>query len=115
MASEVKAADDDATCQEAAPGRHEVDGEPKDFRLLWGILRSPNRLSAGQAEHGALRAARGRELVPGLGQRALPQGDVLWAPWHDFLADCMEAMWNKNQSGREDVSFSYTRKLLTIL
>lgn len=80
MTGEVQAADDDAARQEAAPRRHEVDGEPELLTLaVAGSLCGPDGLAAGQAEHGALRAARGSQLVPGLGEGALSQGDVLWA------------------------------------
>lgn len=90
MAGEVQAADDDAAHQEAASGGHEVDGEPEDFTLAARRLRGPEGVAAGQAEHGALCAARGRQLVPGLGEGALSQGDVLRAAWHDLLGDSLE-------------------------
>lgn len=81
-----------------------MDGEPEDFPLAARGLCGPEGLAAGQAEHGALCAARGRQLVPGLGEGALSQGDVLWAAWHGLLDDSEDIMWNKNQSGREDMS-----------
>lgn len=55
-----------------------------------------------EAEHGAFRAARGRQLVPGLGEGALSQGDVLWAAWHGLLGESVAAAQNKNHS--EDVT-----------
>lgn len=79
MAGEVQTADDNAACQEAAPGGHEVDGEPEFFTLTASGLCGPDGLAAGQAEHGALCAAWRCQLVPGLGEGALSQGDVLWA------------------------------------
>lgn len=87
VAGEVQAADDDAARQEAAPGGHEVDGEPVDLAPLFRGLLGPEGLAAGQAEHGALRAAGRRQLVPGLGEGALSQGDVLWAARHGLLGD----------------------------
>ncbi|KAA8585524.1 hypothetical protein FQN60_004218 [Etheostoma spectabile] len=82
VARKVQAADDDAACQEAAPGGHEVDGKPEFFTLAARCLCGPEGLAAGQAEHSALCAARGRQLVPGLGEGALSQRDVLWAAVH---------------------------------
>lgn len=72
VAGEVQPADDDAAGQEAAPRGHEVDGEPEDLALVAGALRGPDRLAAGQREHGARRVAGWRQLIPGLGYRALP-------------------------------------------
>ena len=104
VAGEVQAADDDAARQEAAPGGHEVDGEPVDLAPLFRDLGGPDGLAAGQAEHGALRAAGWRQLVPGLGEGALPQGDVLWAARHGLLGDSVGggiSLWG----GRRDFFF----------
>lgn len=79
VAGKVQAADDDAAYQEAAPGGHEVNGEPEDLTLAASGLGGPEGLAVRQAEHGALCAARGCQLVPGLGEGALSQWDVLWA------------------------------------
>lgn len=87
---EVQAADDDAACQEAAPGGHEVDREPVDFTFAARSLVGPEGLAAREAEHGALGAAGRRQLVPGLGEGALSQGDVLWAARHGLLDDSVE-------------------------
>lgn len=104
MAGEVEAADDDAARQEAAAGGHEVDGEPEDFTFALGGLCGPDGLAAGQAEHGALCPARGRQLVPGLGECALSQGNVLGAVWHGLQGDAAEVKWDMDQSGNEDLS-----------
>lgn len=85
VAGEVEAADDEAAQQEAAPGGHQVDGEPEDVASASRGLGGPQRLAAGQREDGALCPAGRGQLVPGLGQGTLPQGDVLWAAWHDLL------------------------------
>lgn len=87
VAGKVEAADDEAACQEAAPRGHQVDGEPEVLVIAARGLCGPDGLAAGQAEHGALRPARGCQLVPGLGQGALPQRDVLWAARHGLLDD----------------------------
>lgn len=94
VAAEVQATDEDAAHQEAPTGGHEVDGEPEDFALAGGGLGGPDGLAARQAEHGALGAARWRQLVPGLGQGALTQGDVLRAARHGLLDGSAEARIN---------------------
>lgn len=85
VAGEVQAADDDAAGQEAAPRRHEVDGEPEDLPLVLGGLRGPDGLAAGQSQHRAAHVAGGSQLVPGLGDGALPQWDVLRTARHGLL------------------------------
>lgn len=92
VAGEAQATDDDAARQEAAPGGHELDGEPEFFTLGGRRLRGPDGLAAGQAEHSALCPARGRQLVPGLGEGALSQGDVLWAALHGLLGESVEGI-----------------------
>lgn len=104
MAGKVQAADDDAACQEAAPGGHEVDGEPEFFTLAARDLCGPEGLAAGQAEYGALCAARGRQLVPGLGEGALSQRDVLWAAVHGLRDDSVETTRNNNLSEKTCLS-----------
>ena len=93
VAGEAQAADNDATGQEAASSGHEVDGEPEDFTIGAGVLCGPEGLAAGQTEHGARCVARRGQLIPGLGERALSQGDVFWAAWHDLLVDSVEVIW----------------------
>lgn len=87
VAGKVEAANDEAASQEAAPRGHQVDGEPEDLVIAVRGLGGPQGLAAGQAEHGALCPAGGCQLVPGLGQGALPQRDVLWAAGHGLLDD----------------------------
>lgn len=100
MAGEVEATDDEAACQEAAASGHEVDGEPKDFTLAARGLGGPEGLTAGQAEHSAFCPARGCQLVPGLGEGALSQRDVLWAARHGLLEDSVYVMGEGGRSGR---------------
>lgn len=85
VAGEVEAADDDAARQEAAPRGHDVDGEPEDLALAARRLGGPQGVAARKAEHGALRAARRRQPVPGLGEGALLQRDVLRAACHGLV------------------------------
>lgn len=87
VAGKEEATDDEAARQEAAPSGHQMDGEPEVLVIAARGLGGPEGLAAGQAEHGALRSARGCQLVPGLGQGALPQWDVLWAARHGLLDD----------------------------
>lgn len=87
VAGKVEAANDEAASQEAAPSGHQVDGEPEDLVIAVRGLGGPQGLAAGQAEDGARRPAGGCQLVPGLGQGALPQRDVLRAAWHGLLDD----------------------------
>lgn len=75
-----------------------MDGEPVDFTFAAGGLVGPEGLAAREAEHGALSAAGRRQLVPGLGEGALSQGDVLWTAWHGLLNDSVEETCTKNQS-----------------
>lgn len=100
VAGEVEATDDEATRQEAAAGGHEVDGEPEDFALAVRGLGGPEGLAAGQAEHSALRPARGCQLVPGLGEGALSKRDVLWAARHGHLEDSVYVTGEGGRSGR---------------
>lgn len=41
VAGKIQAADDDAACQETAPGGHEVNGEPVDFTFTARRLICP--------------------------------------------------------------------------
>lgn len=104
VSSEVEPADDEAAQQEAAPGGHEVDGEPEDVAAAARGLGGPQGLAAGQREDRALRAARRAQLVLGAGQGTLPQGDVLWAAWHD-LRDAPGTGNRKKMSKRPQLEF----------
>lgn len=65
VASKIQATQDEATGKDAAPGGHEVEWEPVDLTCAAGRLVGPERLAAGQAEHGAF--CLGSELLLGLG------------------------------------------------
>lgn len=97
VACKIQATDNDAARQEATPRGHEMDGVPEDITFAVRGLGGPEGLAAREAEHGALRAARWRQLVLRLGKGALSQGDVFWVAWHDLLYDSVEVVWNENQ------------------
>lgn len=91
VSCEVQTADDHAAEEEAPSGGHEMDGQPEHLgAAVWGgsggVLGGvPERVGPGEAEHGGFCAGQGgRQLLLGLGERALTQRDVL-RPGHGLL------------------------------